>query len=274
MNSDAQSSFFDILKLAYYHASSTWVLDYRDIPTSSILPLGANGYVRRIASNCRPSELFRPGIDVCSMLGEGLGFKKQACSRRSYTSPPHKYKATFKGTVYLKAHTRGFHRWELLSLHDSERGVIIAATCDHSSNKKALDGDKSLQQKCDDSKKIFDAMDYCDLLQEATFAVIPGGRSPATYRFMEALATGTVPILFDEEKDRNIQMPFEGLIDWQPCTGDIEVDVGAVASLIQKISINDTIKRQEACANIWENFLADEDKRLDLLLNYVARRGR
>lgn len=56
---------------------------------------------------------------------------------------------------------------------------------------------------CTLAKRRFGSLDYADLMN-STFALIPAGRSPATYRLGEALSAGAIPVFIHQ----NFVKPF------------------------------------------------------------------
>ena len=55
-----------------------------------------------------------------------------------------------------------------------------------------------------------DRYDYVKLLNESTFCLVPRGRRLATYRFLEALKFGCVPVMVGN----SYVLPFAEVIDW------------------------------------------------------------
>lgn len=86
-----------------------------------------------------------------------------------------------------------------ISLHLFLFTVVCAGCLDvvtHSPKKRMqlLSWNKEL---CQSSQKGYDETSYADLMN-TTFALLPAGRSPATYRLGEALSAGALPVFIHQ----------------------------------------------------------------------------
>lgn len=109
-----------------------------------------------------------------------------------------KYLATFMGTRY---DTSTSCRSKLRDI-DNDNDIIIRFRCYD-----------FVDQYCDQDQKLFRTTNYSDTLN-STFGLAPGGRSPATYRFLEYLVVGVIPIII---QDTSELIPLEGYIDFSNC---------------------------------------------------------
>ena len=86
-------------------------------------------------------------------------------------------------------------------------GVVVVEMCDRFHGEP--ERPRNLKM-CQGLQKEYDKTDYGDLMN-TTFALLPAGRSPATYRLGEALSAGAIPVFIHQ----NFVKPFPGRIPWQ-----------------------------------------------------------
>jgi len=155
--------------------------------------------------------------------------------------------ATFKGRVYQQG-KQGDCRLDLLSLKQ-ENGIVIAPIRHRYDNYP------------DNMSAIFDSAERFDYgrLMNSSFAIVPRGRQPATYRLIECLRIGVVPIIYDS-LDRLV-MPFQDLIDWNQCAifADTGKGVMGLEECIESTRLISTSKWNDmilAGCKFYENFFS------------------
>lgn len=85
-----------------------------------------------------------------------------------------------QASVYLSGHGAE-ERMSALHLHNEANGVIVAMKCFDSHGEPLVPGN---EEYCREHQARYDAFDYQDLMN-TTFGLVPGGRSPATFRLGE-----------------------------------------------------------------------------------------
>lgn len=124
------------------------------------------------------------------------------------TIPPTPLLVVAQGSLYLSGN--GFpERTAVRNLGDAaanDSSVVVVEKCQ-------TRHDEHLQSRnvdlCEGLQREYDKTDYSDLMN-TTFALVPAGRSPATYRLGEALSAGAIPVFIHQ----NFVKPFPGKIPW------------------------------------------------------------
>ncbi|CAI5461117.1 unnamed protein product [Closterium sp. Yama58-4] len=123
-----------------------------------------------------------------------------------------KYFLTFRGTRYL-GNLKGNFRSapEFKALHNG-KDVVVLTRCGGSTNARILAEEPSLKHECDEDAKLYTQYDFNDVMN-TTFTLAPAGRQGSTYRFLEALTVGAIPVVVAD----NWRLPFDDIISWHHC---------------------------------------------------------
>jgi hypothetical protein len=104
----------------------------------------------------------------------------------------------------------------------------------------------------------------------ATYVVAAtDGSAPLTARWLEALAAGAVPVPFVDGRDAKLPLPFDGVVDWEPCAS-VNADVGAVYRVAHNEGAAATRTRQAACWSIYDRHFASDRAVGDTILAALA----
>jgi glucuronyl/N-acetylglucosaminyl transferase EXT1 len=173
------------------------------------------GYAAVMASDMHET-VYRPGFDVSITLPGLVNAALEPLLLGTPPGPRHRrYLATFRGLRYLNSTL--FMEGTLRS-YASFRGmhngadVVVATSCRHGNNDAIRRHNPSAAAHCDDDQAVYDAYSYTDL-RNPTFGLVPAGWSPNSYRLVEVLSAGAIPVLIVD----NYVKPFDALIQWHRC---------------------------------------------------------
>ena len=132
----------------------------------------------------------------------GVGALTQLAVTHAHTpSAVRPFFLTFRGTTYVNPEEAGAGRTRLLDLvhlSTAAKRIVVAVQC------HKLHGEHKLPAYSDRCRAYDKAMQlapaYTTLLN-TTFALVPGGRQPASFRLNEVMAVGAIPVFISGDKD-------------------------------------------------------------------------
>ncbi|KAJ7567736.1 hypothetical protein O6H91_01G004500 [Diphasiastrum complanatum] len=235
------------------------IISFADRWSDTNPPSQSIGMASILATNLRTTT-YRPhfhisiplprlNLDVPSELGSLKPFER-------------KYFLTFKGTRYLSREGTFRSSAAFRSMHNGV-DVIVATTCKHETNDKLLRWQPWRGSKCDEDQAIFDSYHFVELLN-TTFGLTPAGRSPASYRMLEVLSVGVIPVLIADD----YVMPFNTLIKWEHCLLQFSTSkMNLILPTLRTMPRVEVEARQRYCQQVFDKFLKDDN----VLLNSVIQ---
>lgn len=94
-----------------------------------------------------------------------------------------------------------------------------------------------------------DYTQYVAILTSSTFVFCPGGRSPGSWRFGEALALGAIPVVTND-----FLPPFYPEIDWSDCL--VQVNQARIVDLpriVRSFGKEEIRRRQKRCHDLFQS---------------------
>lgn len=167
-----------------------------------------------------------------------------------------KYLATFRGLRYLGHSGEGtFRSWDSFRTMHNGVDVIVATSCNHPINNMNREKEPELGLHCDDDDLIHKGHSFTDLMN-STFAFVPSGIQPASYRFIEVLSAGAIPVLIAD----NYVKPYDTLIQWYKCLLQFPTtEMHRIVDTLRAMKKEEVLKRQENCIAIYREFLQDDE---------------
>ncbi|KAG5683893.1 hypothetical protein PVAND_013153 [Polypedilum vanderplanki] len=226
--------------------SGTW-------PSYHELGLGFDPGQAILAKASMSIQTMRHGFDVSIPL-----FHKHFPLRSGHTGmitannfPVNKkHLLAFKGKRYV--HGIGSEtRNSLFHLHNG-RDIVMVTTCRHGKSWRELqDG------RCDEDNREYDRYDYETLLQNSTFCLVPRGRRLGSFRFLEALQAGCIPVLLSN----SWVLPFHPHIDWKQAAiwGDERLLL-QVVDIVRSISPSKIMALRQQTQILWERYFSSIEK--------------
>ncbi len=109
--------------------------------------------------------------------------------------------------------------------------------------------------------------DYADLLNESTFAIVPRGDSHFSYRLLEVMSFGCIPIILSD----GWILPFDRTIPWRELSLHIpEAAFDRIPALLARLSPATIENLQGKVIAAYQNHLANFDVIIDTLLGEAA----
>ncbi|KAH7425597.1 hypothetical protein KP509_11G061600 [Ceratopteris richardii] len=202
-----------------------------------------------MASSLHVTE-YRRGFDI------SIPLPGQVKSPHLQTLKPweRRYFLTFKGTRYLGKREGNFRSNPQFRALDNGNDTIVAVTCRHVTNDKIRWRHPEEGAGCDEDEVLYQRYSFQDLMN-TTFGLAPAGRSPSSYRLIEILSAGAIPVLIAD----NYVKPLGGLIQWDRCLLEFSTSrMERILPMIRAIGRTEMRRRQRYCLLVYHQYLKDD----------------
>jgi len=209
-----------------------------DLPFGGYIP--RTSYKAIFAQTFQMKCWYRQGYDISVPLSPKFQANE---SLRGLLATCRKFFVTFKGKFYMKG--RGDSRLQLLKLQNvNSTRVIIDVQC----HMHAID-----KIGCPPLQKRNSNYSFQDLLN-TTFALVPEGRQPSSYRLAEVMSAGCIPVFV--ASDQYVR-PFEDEIDWNSISVSFEPEkVDTIMVKLSSYTADQILGMQKHVILTYNRFLA------------------
>ncbi|KAM7288910.1 exostosin-1b [Ixodes scapularis] len=234
--------------------SGTWP-DYSE-------DLGLDVGLAMLAKSSLPEVAFRPGFDVALPLFPRSHPERGGKPAVQGSGPRDKaYLLVFKGKRYV--YGIGSDTRNALHHLNNGRDVLLLTTCRH--GKQWME---RRDERCDADNKLYDRYEYGSLMENATFCLVPRGRRLGSFRFLEALQAGCVPVLLAN----GWELPLAEVVHWGRAAlrGDERLLL-QVPDTLRSLPRSRVHQLRQQSQLLWETYFSSVDKIVLAVLQWNAR---
>lgn len=225
--------------------SGTWP-DYREDDFAG-LQFGAA--IMAKASNSLARH--RPGFDISlPLFSHTHPCDESDVEPLNLTLGNRRYLVSFKGKRYVFG-TGSETRNQLYHI-DNNKDVLMLTTCRHGKRWQ-----ESSDDRCDTDESRYDSFDFDDLMSQSTFCLTPRGRRLGSFRFLESLAKGCIPVVLSD----GWVWPFADVIDWSKAALQVEEAwLPQVVDYLREIEGPVIEEMRRNCIKLYERYFSTTKK--------------
>eukprot|EP00111_Clytia_hemisphaerica_P004133 TCONS_00011825-protein len=172
-----------------------------------------------------------------------------------------KYLMSFKGKRYLYG-IGSMSRNSLYLIRNKK--FVLLTTCRHGKG-----WERYKDERCDTDNEEYDRYDYNELLRNSTFCLIPRGRRLGSFRFLESMKYGCIPVLLSNGWD----LPFKDLIDWSKFSLNIdERTLLQLPTIIEGLSEQMILSMRQQTLFVYQTYFSSVTSILETMLEEVRER--
>eukprot|EP00223_Ostreococcus_mediterraneus_P009349 CAMPEP_0179619608 /NCGR_PEP_ID=MMETSP0932-20121108/243_1 /TAXON_ID=548131 ORGANISM="Ostreococcus mediterraneus, Strain clade-D-RCC2596" /NCGR_SAMPLE_ID=MMETSP0932 /ASSEMBLY_ACC=CAM_ASM_000582 /LENGTH=285 /DNA_ID=CAMNT_0021488589 /DNA_START=994 /DNA_END=1851 /DNA_ORIENTATION=- len=187
-----------------------------------------------------------------------------------YRGSKMKYLASFIGTHYkdVPDGSGGMIRNILRLLHDPRRGIIVYTRC-HRVHPQQCDDDAERERAHFFAKAP--PYNYTDLLEQSKFCLVPKGRQPNSYRFLETVIHGCIPVYISDVVDRfSYNFFLSSIIPWEKVSFYIHgFSIAHLETFLSSVSEAERLERKTLLQNVVNHILGNVDQIAHAFVNEI-----
>lgn len=187
----------------------------------------ADGCLSELDRSLNPRSISMPALPI------------QVSDRDYWGEGRRRHLASFQGVLSHPV------RAALQKCHDGEKFLIqIIQTSQH--DKLKLDATTGRADQ-----------HYRDIMENADFAFIPRGDALFSYRLLEAMSFGCIPVILSD----NWILPFDRLIDWRSCSlRPREDEIMPFTTLLKRLTDREVLERKQKVLDIYQRYFSSLEK--------------
>lgn len=166
------------------------------------------------------------------------------------TNNKRKALLVFKGKRYI--YGIGSETRNSLHFLHNNKDILIYTTCKHGKKWKELK-----DERCERDNSVYESIDYNTLMLNSTFCLVPRGRRLGSFRFLEALSVGCIPVVLSN----SWVLPFSEVIDWSSAVivGDERLLL-QIPEQIRSIPKQKLLAMKSKCIAIYNNYFSSVER--------------
>merc|ERR1719153_257359 len=140
----------------------------------------------------------------------------------------------------------------------------MVTTCKHGKNWREM-----MDERCEEDNAEYDRWDYEELLSNSTFCLVPRGRRLGSFRFLETLQAGCLPVVLSN----GWQLPLAEVLDWTQAAVILdERQLLQVSEVLHSLSRPQVFAMRQQTQVLWDRYLSSVQKIVETTLEIVLQR--
>lgn len=147
---------------------------------------------------------------------------------------------------------------------DNHRDIIMLTTCRHGKKWR-----ESTDVRCSEDDSRYGEFDYVELMRMSKFCLVPRGRRLGSFRFLEALSFGCIPVVLSD----NWILPFDEVIDWSLSALQFnESQLLFIGDILRDFTEADIDALRENGLSIYQKYFSTKERIVLTTLSIIEKR--